>query len=96
MTALARFELVGSRYLTEPLKKGYVLDAIVYDRKNIHTPPIKRFPIRIAVGKVPNEMTLLGAREHARVIGRSEGSHPVIAIRSLSKKLYPHLVSAKR
>lgn len=82
--------------MTEALEKGHVLDAIVYDRNDIHTPPIERFPISIAVGCVPNEMMLRKAIQHARKIGNLEGSQPVIAVRSLSKKLYPHLVSAKR
>ena len=91
------FLVKGKVNLHMPLEKGHMLDAIVY---HWETPgkdiSLRRFPIDLSEGRIPGEKLFEKAMRYARELSSIHDSKPVIAVRSLSRELYPHLVSAKR
>jgi len=89
------FVVKGRGNLDKPLEKGHLLDAIVYNWGNPGKDiSLRRFPIDLSEGLFPVENLFKEAMRYARELSFIHGSKPVIAVRSLSKELYPHLKSA--
>lgn len=83
--------VIGKELVGTFRQRGHAFDAIVYNKADFHTPPLKRVAFKVRVGDVLPEEALEPAMQHAREMALVSGAEPVVAIRSLSTIKYPHL-----
>ena len=90
VTVIGKKELVGAIR-----QRGFAFDAIVYNSEDFHTPPLERVPFTVRVGEVLTKDALKPAMAKAREMRLIPDAKPVVAVRYLSTKLYPHLAQKK-